>query len=89
MPAIKLLYQYCDINLRATLGEGGGRMWPPGLQLPTPALSEGLFCFHPPVVENDAAIISFVVGIYESISTDSMCCIWLYSNCFEMTTVGY
>ena len=30
------MYQYCDINLRAILSEGEGRMWPPGLQLPTP-----------------------------------------------------
>ena len=29
-----VIYQYCEINLRATLSEGGGRMWPPGLQLP-------------------------------------------------------
>ena len=34
------VYQYCDINLGATLGEGGGRMWPPGRQLPTPAVNE-------------------------------------------------
>ena len=41
-----VIYQYCEINLRAALSEGGGRMWPPGRQLPTPGLghhkSEGL-----------------------------------------------
>ena len=26
------------MNLRAALSEGGGRMWPPGRQLPTPVL---------------------------------------------------
>ena len=29
-----IIYQYSDINLRAALSEGGGRMWPPGRQLP-------------------------------------------------------
>ena len=32
------VYQCCDINLRAALSGGGGRMWPTGLQLPTPEL---------------------------------------------------
>ena len=29
-----IMYQYSDINLRAALSEGEGRMWPPGRQLP-------------------------------------------------------
>ena len=29
-----------DINLRAALSECGGRMWPPGRQLPTPAIAQ-------------------------------------------------
>ena len=33
------VYHYCNINLRAVLSEGGGRMWPPGRQLPTPELN--------------------------------------------------
>ena len=39
------VYQYCDSNLGAALGEGGGRMWPPGRQLPTPDLEpHSLLC---------------------------------------------
>ena len=35
-----VIYQYCEINLRAALREGGGHMWPPGLQLPIYAMEE-------------------------------------------------
>ena len=35
MESILLYISISDINLRAALGEGGGRMWPPGRQLPT------------------------------------------------------
>ena len=35
-----IIYQYFNINLRAALSEGGGRMWPPGRQLPTPDVNK-------------------------------------------------
>ena len=38
-----VIYQYCEINLRAALSEGGGRIWPPGLQLPIYDLQKTLF----------------------------------------------
>ena len=37
------MHQYSDMNLRAALSEGGGRMWPPGRQLPTPDLYSVLY----------------------------------------------
>ena len=45
------------MNLRAALSEGGGRMWPPGLQLPITDLDHACVHMHDSIYVHTAHLL--------------------------------